>query len=1242
MQNTFASGSSQNTSFIIKNTAPGPKKLTVMGQPIQPGQSIDLMKVPGIGEAEIRASLVKGELQKRLASGYLTVVFSDIDLTQYNSSQQVFLKDHGVNQGINQVAFGDPPGNGSWSQTQWYIDPANVTGNASDANKGDDPTKPLLTWGQVINYYGTQRPVLQVPVTWTFLSPQPDQSDPIIFHPYCTNGCQMLGALTASNAGYLQNRFHFQPNGVLGASLTAVSPKNTPTFPQPIGTTSICTSFAWQAAYFTDIFASGTTASINATTPILSGNHASITATTDQNGLITVIISGLTDVPDDMDNKMLVTSGCGDVNNNGGWIVFKKIDSTSILVENEFSHVAPLTDPNNGNITWEINGTITISGLTGMSPSSTGNTLVLSNCENPTNNQEVPITQYLSPTSVIVSMPQANIRGLPFSSFDTSDLNNGSIHWEEAITLRQPMLVRRQSDGSASLFWFGNETQPTLATRDGGQFIGQEVEWNMGDIVDIMPLTAVNIVDISCTPISVAVPFNDTGDTAVPNLAIQNINFSSALTNLGSGINAINCGKGFVLGVNGFGGLAVFNPFASQSSDIFAVIKDSTNSVGSILPQFHTNLVANDSLINCMFPELLVKGATDVFSGVFSELVGNANLDGDVTVIIAKIGALGAGGDIHNVGGRIGSFEFEGGLEFTGGTWEFDENSMIWSFTQGLAIVLAGDTRFALPEFSGVQLGTVINNPSTLIGAGLHLNGSPPLAAVTTANTIDESTGVITPQVFMQPSVQFDALSLTSLQAMGAQTSSVTAVTSPSFAISNVTYPTFNVSNVTSSYNNTVTNVSYDAGAHASINVDGLSDGNWLVTGLTNIPPDAGSDTNFIYSSYLNISGCANSNNNGIFQIKTVNDSTSVIVFDNGQGASFPDTNDGNISWVLGPAAITVGTPFPPNSVSTPPPSFPGFDNFTVSGITGTTSENLVNNGYYIKDANTMLDTTFGNFPNAPYISGGIIWGGPVVVETSTPNTIVAGDNVGISGVVGATVANGVIFVNSVIDSTHFTLNPVATGTLNAAYVSGGLVNYGPITVTTATPNNLLNGQYVTITGVTGTNNANVTSTSNQFYSATVISNTQFNLVSVSPPNLIGDNPYTGDGYVFSGPITITTGTSHGLITGQLVKITASGTGYDFIDSSNSSQFLYKVYPNFTFDGYWAALVLDSNNFQLYAPAVFGEESRQPPNGNAMVGNGGTYTSGAVVIPLPGAKPAYNYTTVYVTGGASISSRNQT
>lgn len=85
----------------------------------------------------------------------------------------------------------------SWAIAQWYLDPANATGNASDANAGTLSSAPLKTVAGLVAKWGTDAPTLRQTTTLTFLSSHTDNSDPMRLNPYLT--CPNNGSGTGSS-----------------------------------------------------------------------------------------------------------------------------------------------------------------------------------------------------------------------------------------------------------------------------------------------------------------------------------------------------------------------------------------------------------------------------------------------------------------------------------------------------------------------------------------------------------------------------------------------------------------------------------------------------------------------------------------------------------------------------------------------------------------------------------------------------------------------------------------------------------------------------------------------------------------------------------------------------------------------------------------------------------------------------------------------------------------------------------
>lgn len=77
--------------FVIKNTSSINRSIKVFNTRILPGGTLDLMKVPGVTEEDIRAELTKGSLRNLLSNGDLTVVTSTVNLNTNDQNHALFL-----------------------------------------------------------------------------------------------------------------------------------------------------------------------------------------------------------------------------------------------------------------------------------------------------------------------------------------------------------------------------------------------------------------------------------------------------------------------------------------------------------------------------------------------------------------------------------------------------------------------------------------------------------------------------------------------------------------------------------------------------------------------------------------------------------------------------------------------------------------------------------------------------------------------------------------------------------------------------------------------------------------------------------------------------------------------------------------------------------------------------------------------------------------------------------------------
>jgi hypothetical protein len=105
--NEFAPYLKLNGCFIVRNVTPDRQKtIKIFNYPINFNTTRDLLQIPGVSESDIRASLLKGELNHKIRAGDILIECSDIDLIQFNNAQKTFLQNAGVNIGLDATAVG--------------------------------------------------------------------------------------------------------------------------------------------------------------------------------------------------------------------------------------------------------------------------------------------------------------------------------------------------------------------------------------------------------------------------------------------------------------------------------------------------------------------------------------------------------------------------------------------------------------------------------------------------------------------------------------------------------------------------------------------------------------------------------------------------------------------------------------------------------------------------------------------------------------------------------------------------------------------------------------------------------------------------------------------------------------------------------------------------------------------------------------------------------------------------------
>ncbi len=103
----FAPYKKKNGCFIVRNITPDRNKtIKIFHYPILFNETRDLLQIPGVAEADIRASLLKGELRHKILAKDIVIECSDIDLLQFNEDQKQFLMSAGIINGLEAAGGG--------------------------------------------------------------------------------------------------------------------------------------------------------------------------------------------------------------------------------------------------------------------------------------------------------------------------------------------------------------------------------------------------------------------------------------------------------------------------------------------------------------------------------------------------------------------------------------------------------------------------------------------------------------------------------------------------------------------------------------------------------------------------------------------------------------------------------------------------------------------------------------------------------------------------------------------------------------------------------------------------------------------------------------------------------------------------------------------------------------------------------------------------------------------------------
>lgn len=88
------------TKFVVRNITER-KRVRIFQYPIMPGQERDLLDIPSVTEADIKASLLKGALKTKIDHQEIIVVESNLDLIQFDPIARDQLEAAGITIGLD-------------------------------------------------------------------------------------------------------------------------------------------------------------------------------------------------------------------------------------------------------------------------------------------------------------------------------------------------------------------------------------------------------------------------------------------------------------------------------------------------------------------------------------------------------------------------------------------------------------------------------------------------------------------------------------------------------------------------------------------------------------------------------------------------------------------------------------------------------------------------------------------------------------------------------------------------------------------------------------------------------------------------------------------------------------------------------------------------------------------------------------------------------------------------------------
>lgn len=92
--------------FVVKNISPDRRRIRIFNYPIAYNENRDLLNCADISEADIRASLLKGQLLNKIRAAEIRIIESTVDLIQFDDQHKQILQNAGITTGLEAGAGG--------------------------------------------------------------------------------------------------------------------------------------------------------------------------------------------------------------------------------------------------------------------------------------------------------------------------------------------------------------------------------------------------------------------------------------------------------------------------------------------------------------------------------------------------------------------------------------------------------------------------------------------------------------------------------------------------------------------------------------------------------------------------------------------------------------------------------------------------------------------------------------------------------------------------------------------------------------------------------------------------------------------------------------------------------------------------------------------------------------------------------------------------------------------------------